>query len=134
MFKYDDLIGVPFADGGRDKKGLDCYGLASLLYARQGVLLPDFKVCAYNSELVDDTIGEQRKYWQRIDNAGQLPIPCLVVIRFNHPVLCNHVGVYIGDGRFIHTREKIGVNIDRIDSPAWRRKIEGFYIPIAEAL
>ena len=28
---------------------------------------------------------------------------------------------------YIHTRERIGVNIDRISSPAWRRVIVGFY-------
>ena len=31
--KYDDLIGAPFIDGGRDKEtGLDCWGLAREMF------------------------------------------------------------------------------------------------------
>ena len=35
------------------------------------------------------------------------------------PYTATILGVYIGQGRFIHTRKGVGVNIDRIDSPAW---------------
>ena len=35
-FAYDDLIGVPFVDGGRDKNGLDCWGLVKEAFRRQG--------------------------------------------------------------------------------------------------
>ena len=41
--KWDDLIGVPFAYGGRTDKVLDCYGLLMLLEARRGNAIPDFK-------------------------------------------------------------------------------------------
>ena len=35
--------------------------------------------------------------------------------------------VKIGNGKFIHIRENIGVCIDHIESPAWRKVIVGFY-------
>ena len=42
MLKYDDLIGIPYVDYGRDPhKGLDCWGLAMELYRRRGIQLPD---------------------------------------------------------------------------------------------
>lgn len=127
-----DLIGIPFVDGGRDPKiGLDCWGLAVEVFARFNIDLPDYKIGCQEASRIDATIGENRRFWRKCDPAAP-PTPSLVVIRFNSPLYCNHTGVYIGNGRFMHTRQKIGANIDRIDSPAWRRMIEGFYIPIFE--
>jgi len=135
MFDSNDLIGVPFVDGGRDKKtGFDCWGLALEVFRRHGVSLPDYKIGCTESSVINSEININRPFWKHIDEMEEIPVPALVVIRFNTGTLCNHVGVYIGGGRFIHTRLKIGVNIDRVDSPAWRRIIEGYYIPGPEAL
>jgi len=124
-----DLIGVPFVDGGRDPRlGLDCWGLVLEVFRRFGIELPDYRIGCMEASRIDAAIDAGRKYWIRCNSADP-PVPSLVVMRFNQPVLCNHTGVYLGAGRFIHTRQKIGVNIDRIDSPAWRKIIEGFYVP-----
>ena len=40
--RYDDLLGVPFKVHGRDKKGMDCYGLVLECLRREGKSLPDF--------------------------------------------------------------------------------------------
>jgi len=40
----------------------------------------------------------------------------------------NHLGVYIGKGKFIHTYAKAGgVVIDRVNSPFWKNRIKGYY-------
>ena len=73
--------------------------------------------------------GERAKenIWKKCDKAN-LPVPCILAIRFGVPKgVVNHTGCYIGDGKFIHIRENIGVCVDRLDSPAWRRVIEGCY-------
>lgn len=125
---YSDLIGVPFVDGGREKtSGFDCWGLVMEIYRRNGIELPDYKVACEDASRIHRTVVTQRFAWVRLEK--ELPDLCLVVLRFNTAVMCNHTGVYLGEGRFIHTRSKIGVNIDRIDSPAWRKRIEGFYVP-----
>ena len=41
-FYFEDLLTVPFKKGGRDKTGLDCYGLCIELCKRTGRTLPDF--------------------------------------------------------------------------------------------
>jgi cell wall-associated NlpC family hydrolase len=128
MFNYYDLIGIPFKDGGRDAAGFDCYGLVMEVYRRNGIDLPEYFAPALDSEAVSNQISQAKTLdiWQRASST-EPPFLSVMAIRFNSP-LCNHTGVYIGDGRFIHTRERIGVSIDRIDSPAWRHRIEGFYI------
>ena len=134
MIFLTELIGVPFKDGGRDyTDGLDCYGLAQEVFKRYGIDLPDFTICCEEAERIDGEITEQRPLWLRCDE-NNLPVPCLVVIRFNQAVFCNHTGVYIGNGMFIHTRQKIGVNIEPVDSLIWKRRIEGFYVPSKEVL
>lgn len=127
MLAVDDLIGIPFVDGGRGPDAYDCWGLALEVFRRSGINLPDYKISCTQASRIDQTIESERDFWQRCDEV--LPIPALVVLRFNEVLFCNHTGVYVGAGKFIHTREKIGVNIDRLESPAWRRKIEGFYVP-----
>lgn len=129
---YDDLIGVPFENGGRGPGSFDCWGLVMEVFQRHDVLLPDYKIACTDASRIDSQISERRPLWEKV--TGEPPVPSLVVIRFNSVVMCNHTGVYLGNGMFIHAREKIGVNIDRIDSPAWNRRIEGFYVPGEGAL
>lgn len=132
MIEYTDLIGKPFMDGGRGPGGYDCYGIAAEVFRRFGIVLPDYKIACHDYERIDGEIEKQRPLWIR-QNPENLPVPCLVVIKFN-TAWCNHTGVYIGNGKFIHTRERIGVNVDDIDNPIWKRRIEGFYIPGEEVM
>ena len=128
MSDYIKLIGTPFVDGGRDPKiGLDCYGLLMEVFSGFGISIPEYFASALNDQAVSEQVEKVRTVeWKSVDRKN-LPVPCVVLLRFNSS-LCNHVGAYIGNGRFIHCRNPIGVNIDRIDSPAWRHRIEGFYI------
>ena len=121
----DDLIGKPFCDGGRGPEGYDCWGLAAEVYKRFGKELPDYKIACEDACRVNAEIEQNKPQWVQLI----MPVaPCLVVMKMG-VTFVNHVGVYIGDGRFIHTRDKIGVNIDRIDNPNWRKRIEGYYVP-----
>lgn len=127
MHPIDKLIGKPFANGGRGPDNYDCWGLVCEIFRIHGINLPDYKISCEEASQIDNEIQIQRKKWHKC--ADEIPIPALVVMRFNQVMFCNHTGVYIGNGKFIHTAERMGVHIDRINSPAWRRKIEGFYVP-----
>lgn len=128
---FTDLIGVPFIDKGRDiNVGFDCYGLVKEVYRRYGYNIPEYddQYKSYDdmckiSELIK---GNTKHYpWKEI---AEPKAPCLIAIRFGSPDgVVNHTAVYIGGGKFIHTRERVGVCIDRISNPAWRRVIVGFY-------
>ena len=64
-----------------------------------------------------------------IEVIAPLPVPCLVVIRLACGSWANHVGVYIGDGKFIHAYSASGVCITRTYDPGWKNKIIGYYVP-----
>ena len=129
--EYADLVGVPFVSQGRSKDGMDCYGLTQEIFRRCGDDIGEYWVDAFASEQIDKLIrNATATRWEEIDykNGAEIPVPALVAISFNTPPgIVNHTAVYIGNGRFLHTREKIGVCVDRLDSPAWRKKIEGIY-------
>ena len=122
-----DLIGVPFADGGRGPDSFDCWGLCLEVFRREGITLRDYRLCCHDSEGFRGNFEIERPAWRRHE-WPDIPSPAVVALRFNTTAV-NHVGVYIGDNKFLHTREKTGVVIERVDSPYWKRRIEGFYTP-----
>lgn len=126
-FRIDDLIGAPFRDGGRGPDAYDCWGLAKEIFTRAGYRnLPDYGISCDAAADISAHIDMERPRWQRI---GVPTEPCLIAIRFNEVVFVNHCAVYIGRGQFIHTRKATGACLERLDNPAWRHRIEGFYVP-----
>ncbi|WP_405379562.1 C40 family peptidase [Phascolarctobacterium sp.] len=127
---YSYLIGVPFKNGGRSMEGMDCYGIAMEVFRHEGKEIGEYWSDAYDVDRINRIYRREIKKWRKVDykNGEEIPVPALIGIRFNSPPgIVNHTGVYIGDGQFIHIRERIGVCVDRIDSPVWRSKIEGIY-------
>lgn len=130
MINYSDLIGVPFSNRGRNvTTGLDCYGLVMEIYKRFGITLPEFNADWDDSKKISAIINREssKSAWQKVE-PDSLSVPCVMAIRFGVPKgVINHTGVYIGNGKFIHIRERIGVCVDRINSLAWTKQIEGYY-------
>ncbi len=123
---FTDLLGKPFVNGGRGPEEYDCYGLATDIFHRFGIKLPDYRVSCEDASRINSTIdAEKTARWKECEVPQ---VPSLVVMRFNSH-LYNHVGVYIGSGKFIHIARKTGVRIDRITDLYWRHRIEGYYVP-----
>ena len=122
MIDYTDLLGKPFAYGGRGPDAYDCYGLAVEVCRRAGVALPAWRsVC--EAALI------QREFDAGLDLCDDLPAPepgCLVLLMV-HPPFVSHCGVMLDQVRMIHIMEKTSVAVERIDDIAWRRRVRGFY-------
>ena len=122
-----DLIGIPFVDGGRDvSKGVDCWGLFMVAMKRFGYDVPDFRVPCKATREIDGTLKSEIGRWERI----MLPVPgCGVAMSTDPgmPRMISHFGVYVGSGKFLHTLEKTGSIISRLDDPFWKKSIRGFY-------
>lgn len=124
MIEVEDLVGIPFVDGGRGAAGYDCWGLAMEIFRRRGIELPDYPVSAMAVDAIAGELAANEHSWIKLPEAE---VGCLVVLRFACGNWANHVGVYIGEGKFIHAYIKTGVCIDRLSR--WKSRIAGFYKP-----
>ena len=124
-FAYDDLIGVPFVDGGRDaKSGLDCWGLVKESFRRQGCEVPDYHISAIEAADIAGEMKQQEDDWIHLDKPR---VGCLVLLRLTPGLWANHVGICIGNGRFLHAYLPTGVCIDRLRR--WQSRVVGYYTP-----
>ena len=108
MEEYADLIGCKFKIHGRTKEeGLDCYGLAIEVLRRNGITLPDLW---YDEETFS---CRENLHFTLVENyvekVEKLEKNCIIEIKIQG--LPKHIGVYIGNGKMIHTLESVGVCI-----------------------
>jgi cell wall-associated NlpC family hydrolase len=80
------MVGTPYRYGGSNSKGFDCSGLVFYSYDQLGMHVPR-------------TSAEQRRAATRVDVArmekGDL-------VFFKMLFKTGHVGIYVGNGRFVH--------------------------------
>lgn len=101
---FNQWRGVPYQLGGRSKDGIDCSAFVQIAFrdAWQQVLP---RTTASQSKL-----GAQVRYRQA--QYGDL-------VFFKTAPDTRHVGVYIGNQRFMHASTSQGVVISRLDNPYW---------------
>lgn len=108
-----DEIGAPYLYGGVDDKGYDCSGLVYRVYADAlGAALPRTARSLYS-------------YVERIER-GALQPGDLVFFDTTGPIA--HVGVYVGEGRFIHAASegvRTGVIESSLGEAYWARSYAG---------
>jgi cell wall-associated NlpC family hydrolase len=96
-------LGVPYVYGGASPSGFDCSGLVMYAFAQVGISLPHYTVAQYN---YPDSVSVSR---------DQLEPGDLVFFAG-----LGHVGIYVGNGQFIHAPHT--GSVVRIDSLS-----EGWY-------
>jgi cell wall-associated NlpC family hydrolase len=116
------LIGVKYKPHGRTiEDGLDCYGVAILYLKSQGIILPDIVNYDVNKKDQSDIkiLLEQGIPHKKLDMPEKNCIIELTVCG-----MPTHIGVYLGEGEFIHAT-KYGVAVE----PLWRwqKRIRGYY-------
>lgn len=121
------LIGIPFIQNGRDPtRGLDCWGLCREVFRRYGIEVPDFHMACYDAFQINGILEGERPSWIRLDAPEPGCAVCFALDQ-NFPELVQHLGVYVGGGRILHTLEKRGSSLIRLDDRFFGRKIRGFY-------
>lgn len=122
---YNDYVGIPFLAKGREKTGLDCWGLVRLVYKEQyNIELPslssDYEI--EDSERIAEIAAQYREGWEETSEG----VPGSVIL-FRVLGHISHVGIYIGDNKFIHCREEQSVVIESLDSFTWSKRAVGFF-------
>ena len=104
-------IGVPYRYGGTDRRGFDCSGLVLYSYQPAGVSLPR-------------SARSQFKSGKRITLSQAKPGD-LLFFRSNRNSI-SHVGIFIGNGSFVHAPSKgKNVRIDKLSNPYWKKVYAG---------
>lgn len=107
------LVGTPYRYGGSTPAGgFDCSGFINYVFSDM-----------LDLRLPRTTAGLAAWQGPRID-PRQLTAADLVF--FSTAGQVSHVGIYVGDGRFVHAPRTGGtVRLDRLDGPYWRDRYSG---------
>jgi murein DD-endopeptidase len=99
------LVGSPYRYGGKTPAGFDCSGLVYYSYQKAGIALPR-------------TSAAQFEATEEIDLADARPGDLLF---FRERRKVSHVGIYLGDDRFVHAPSTgKNVAITSLDDPYYR--------------
>ena len=107
MQEYHEWAGTPYRFGGESRDGIDCSALTQRIFKEQ-----------FNYAL-PRTAGEQMKKGRRISRAALKPGD---LVFFKPTRRLNHVGVYLGNGLFMHASSSQGVMISQLDNHYWARR------------
>ncbi|MDE1339295.1 C40 family peptidase [Vibrio aestuarianus] len=108
---FQSWQGVPYQLGGNSKTGVDCSAFVQIAF-RDVWQIPLPRTTHSQSQT-----GRQVKY-----NSAQRGD----LVFFKTSRTTNHVGVYLGNKKFMHASTSKGVMISRIDNPYWASKFWQF--------
>lgn len=104
------MVGKPYRYGGYTPAGFDCSGLVHYSFRRAGLNVPR------------DT-GSLRVTGDAIDRGSLLRGD--LVFFDQEGKKSSHVGIYLGDGEFVHAPSSGGrVRVDRIDARYWAKHFD----------
>lgn len=106
-------LGVRYRFGGQDeKKGFDCAGLVRRAFSELAVELPRTAAAQFRQGCI---VGRD-----------ELQPGDLVFFKNTYKRGISHVGIYIGNGEFVHAaNRRRAVCVDRLDTPYFREKFAG---------
>ena len=103
--------GTPYRFGGTSRKGFDCSGFTGYIYGKKGVSLPR-------------TAREQFGRGQRV-SSKEMKAGDLVFFHTTRPGI-SHVGIYAGNGKFVHASSSGGtVRVDSLHSGYYKKRLVG---------
>lgn len=124
---------VPFVDKGRDRDGIDCWGLVLLAYREiYGIELPPmdgaYKATSDRVRLEEVVRREQVRAWRRVEDPKPGDVVVFWVADCGHARRCaSHVGLVLGGGRMLHAQEGTEACVEHYDRLVWQRHVEGFW-------
>ncbi len=114
-------LGVRYRFGGQDEqKGFDCAGLVKRAFSAFAIDLPRTAAAQYRQGCIVER--------------NELQPGDLVFFKNTYKRGISHVGIYIGDGEFVHAASRRhAVRVDRLDSPYFATRFAGGRRVVADA-
>jgi peptidoglycan DL-endopeptidase LytE len=101
-------IGTPYLWGGNTPAGFDCSGYTKFVFEKVGIAIPR-------------TTATQWSGLKAVTN----PNPGELVFFETYAPGPSHVGIYLGDNKFIHASSSVGVTISDMTSTYWKPRYLG---------
>ena len=121
--QYADLIGKPYAAGGRGPEAYDCLGLAMELATRLGLQIPAFA----SDEAELHRALAAGGYLAELERIPAAETRALVLLRSSHPAEV-HLGVMLDAHWMLHAAEMTGMVVrQRLADTFWKRRVIAFY-------
>jgi cell wall-associated NlpC family hydrolase len=126
-------VGLPFKSLGRERDGVDCWGLVHLVYREQlGREVPSYSADyadAFDLEEVAALVrGEMISRWREVPRGAER-IGDVILLRLRGQP--SHTGIVVDTeaaGRwFLHARERVHSCLERYDTMRWEKRVLGFY-------
>lgn len=130
-----DYVGLPFKDRGRDRHGVDCWGLVRLVYAeRLSIALPDFaEIRARDWRKVARAIADaaDSDEWLPVMRGAEKEFDVVVMRGHSDGARAlsvrDHVGVVAPGGCLLHIEEGTDAVVPKLNSPTVKDRIAGIY-------
>lgn len=132
--RFDDYVGLPWRLGGRDRRGLDCFGLVRLVLAEQaGISLPDW---LDDPDALARRVSDRCRAFERHrpDKGLFLPVPdgqqqVLDIAAFFRGEIMWHMGILVqAPDVILHIEDAAGSQREALaNRPDLRAQLGGFY-------
>ena len=130
----NNYVGIPYKHYGRDRSGIDCWGLACLIYKEQfDIELPSFSEPgtyeASNRAQVAEIFAQNMEGWTPTEDI--VPGTLAVFRILGEP---SHIGIAVSPTHFIHAMEGHSCAVEAFDSINWANRCVGTYKYTPKAL
>lgn len=105
------FLGSPYRYGGTTARGFDCSGFVGHVFGLNDIKLPR-------------SSREQAKVGTHVEKDSLIPTD-LVFFKTGGSSRINHVGIYLGDSRFIHASSTRGIVINSLDDKYYKKAYYG---------
>lgn len=105
--EYQKYKGIPFKYGGTTKRGFDCSGFVNTVYFN-----------AFNIDLPRTTTLMSKQGEKK--SKSNLKPGDLVFFRPSRKYM--HMGIYVGDGQFMHSSTSKGIIKSKLNNLYWKNK------------
>ncbi len=128
MPNFNKYIGLPYRESGRSIEGVDCFGLIRLIYKEvREIELPGFEEVGYNNKTWHNSKGKDIT-----DNIGSKLLRVnppyglydgIIFYKYIGSRIADHIGMYLGNNKFIHIEENSTSMISRLESTPYEHRI-----------
>lgn len=125
---FDRFVGIPYLDRGRDRAGLDCWGLLHLVFREQmGLDLPSYAdryITGADRVALARLIAGELDDWLPIAPGEERPLDGVLMREGAFP---RHIGIVTRPGLLLHVEQGASSRIERYRHGILANRVVGFY-------